>query len=353
MKSLMDVPMKDLSGVVLVTVLMAPGFGSVEAQTLLIDAVVEWLEPLLLEETPAALNARPRLALDPGGGYLVTDNMMGQVRVYDADGSLLLYFGRDGDGPGEFRRLSGVARLSSGEFCTVDFEGRLAIWSPSGELINDFRLPIRGAMGVAALAGSEVAVVTSPVAAWADSLDVPWVRIIDLESPTIGEELLTLPLSEENVLTASSVAGQLNPTLGSRFGLTWSVFDSLWVVDLDEPSLTGAFQLESSALGLNTRWVDRFMDREGFVEWMLAATFPGAVYAAPGGGWLVSLYRFRRRDSVGSPYGLLRVDENGRRIWEVETSPRLVATDPEMGVLYFEETSGLLPNRFERATLRR
>ena len=253
--------------------------------------------------------------------------MTGQVRVYDAGGALLLYFGRDGDGPGEFRNLSGVARLSSGEFCTVDFGGRLAIWSPSGELINDFRLPIHGAMGVAALTGSEVGVVTAPIAATPDSMNMPWVRIIDLESLATRAELLSVPLSEENLRTAASVAGQLNPTLGPRFGMTWSVFDSLWVVDLEEPGLSSVFQLESSLLGLNTRWVDRTYDREGFVEWMLAATFPGAVYAAPGGGWLVGLFRFGRRDSANGAFGLLRVDQTGGHIWEIETSPRLVATD--------------------------
>ena len=83
---------------------------------------------------------------------------------------------------------------------------------------------------------------------------------------------------------------------------------------------------------------------------MLTATFPGAVFPAPGAGWLVSL--FRRRAGVGPTFGLLRVDASGRRIWEVESSPRLVATDPAQGVLYFAETSGLVPNRFERAMLR-
>ena len=343
--------MKRLTFIVLLTASLAAVPRSTRAQTR-IDDVVEWLDPLILEETRDALNARPRLAIDPEGGYLVTDQLGAQVRVYDAEGSLLLYFGRDGDGPGEFRRLQGVARLSSGEFCTVDFYGRLAIWSPSGELINDFRLPIRGAMGVAAVAGSKVVVVTAPVAARPDSMDVPWVRIIDLDGMIIGDELLSLPLSEDNLLTASSVMGQLNPTLGSRFGITWSVFDSLWVVDLEKPGIIKAFQLESSVLGLNTRWVDRSIDREGFVEWMLAATFPGAVFAAPGGGWLVSLVRFGRRDGDDSPFGLLRVDENGQRVWEIVASPRLVATDPTAGVLYFEETTGLIPGRFERATFR-
>jgi hypothetical protein len=206
-------------------------------------------------------------------------------------------------------------------------------------------------MGVAALAGTEVAVVMGPVTATPDSMNVPWVRTIDLNGPTLGAHVLSLPFTAENFNAAGSVGGVLSPTLGSRFGLTWSVFDSLWVVDLSEPPSVRPVRLESSALGQNTRWVDQFVDRERFVEWMLAATFPGAAHPAPGGGWLVSLYR--RHPGSPTTYGLLHVDEGGRRVWEVETSPRLVATDPDRGILYFEESSGLQPNRFERATMRR
>lgn len=315
-----------------------------------IEDVVEWLEPLILEETPAALNSEPRLAIDPLGGYLVTDAQASQVRVYDADGSLITYFGREGDGPGEFRNLRGVARLPSGQLSTVDFRGRLAIWTSAGLLIRDSRPAIRGVMGITPLGGSRVALVLSPVAAWTDSLDVPWVRLLDTEPLTLGAEVLSLPLTQANVSLVSSVGGDVNPTLGSRFGLTWTTFDSLWVVDLREPAHVEAIHLESNALGLNTQLVDRH-DRDAFVDWMLTATFPGAVFPVPDGGWLIGL--FRRRPSAGLVSGLLRVDAQGRRLWELDESPHLVASDPGRGILYFAESSGLEPNRFERARLRR
>jgi hypothetical protein len=322
----------------------APGRGAGS-----IDDVVEWMEPLVLEETPEALNAYPQLAIDPEGGYLVTDRQLAQVRVYGPDGALVSYFGREGDGPGEFRNLRGVARLSTGELCTVDFEGRLALWDQSGELIVERRLPIIGAMGIAPLEGSQVAVVTSPVAARPDSMDVPWLRLVNIQTLDIGPEILSLPLTLQNLSTASSVETGLNPTLGTKFGLTWSIFDSLWVVDLTRPDERRSMKLESDALGLNTRPVDRFDDREGFVNWMLTATFPGAAFQAPGGGWLVALFR---REGRGASWSVLRVDESGRRIWEREETPRLVATDPDGGILYFEEPTGLAPNRFNRARVK-
>ena len=83
---------------------------------------------------------------------------------------------------------------------------------------------------------------------------------------------------------------------------------------------------------------------------MLGATFPGAAFPAPGGGWLVTL--FQRRARAEPVWGLLRVDERGRRVWELDEAPRLVATDPARGILYFAEPTGLEPNRFDRARLR-
>jgi hypothetical protein len=180
-------------------------------------------------------------------------------------------------------------------------------------------------------------------------MDVPWLRLVNIQTLDIGPEILSLPLTLQNLSTASSVETGLNPTLGTKFGLTWSIFDSLWVVDLTRPDERRSMKLESDALGLNTRPVDRFDDREGFVNWMLTATFPGAAFQAPGGGWLVALFR---REGRGASWGVLRVDESGRRIWEREETPRLVATDPDGGILYFEEPTGLAPNRFNRARVK-
>ena len=48
----------------------------------------------------------------------------------------------------------------------------------------------------------------------------------------------------------------------------------------------------------------------------------------------------------------VQCDPEGRRVWEIEDAPRLLAVDPSTGVLFFAEPSGLVPNSFRRARLR-
>lgn len=312
-----------------------------------IDDLVEWLEPLVLAETAETPFVDPRLIMDPAGGFLVVDRPVAQVRVYRPDGSLVLWFGREGDGPGEFRDLRGVIRLPEGQFSTVDFTGRVALWNRDGQLLRDHRPPIAGLMGLSLVGGSRVAIVSAPIYERPESGHIPWVRFFDLDRSEAGAEVLSLP--GESLQLAASMQGQLNPTLGRRFALTWSMLDSLWIVDLDHPTRRRAIQIDSGLLRANSPAVDRVADREGFIDWMVTSTFVSAAFPAPDGGWLITLWRPRRGGE--SEWGLLHMDDTGRTSWELHSTPRLVATDPEEGVLYFAEPTGLAPNRFNRARL--
>ena len=49
------------------------------------------------------------------GGYLIGDRFLPRVRTYDEEGRLEAAFGRFGDGPFEFRRITAVAEMPAGE----------------------------------------------------------------------------------------------------------------------------------------------------------------------------------------------------------------------------------------------
>lgn len=77
----------------------------------------------------------------PEGRIAVADNGMGSVRVFDAEGRLLVSFGKKGDGPGEFRRLSVLSRYRGDSLLTVDLsKGAVSVWSEAGELGRTRRL---------------------------------------------------------------------------------------------------------------------------------------------------------------------------------------------------------------------
>ncbi len=82
------------------------------------------------------------LALAPDGTIYVMDRQVPALRVYDADGSYRTTFGREGGGPGEYRRPDGgLAVLSDGRILLRDpGNARIQVYSPDGESLDTWRI---------------------------------------------------------------------------------------------------------------------------------------------------------------------------------------------------------------------
>lgn len=77
------------------------------------------------------------LAVASDGRIVVTDDQANEVRVYSPDGRHLQTFGRNGDGPGEFRRADYVRIAGDGRIIVRDRgAGRFAVFSPEGIYLN-------------------------------------------------------------------------------------------------------------------------------------------------------------------------------------------------------------------------
>ena len=67
------------------------------------------------------------------GKIYVLDTQQSQVQVYSDDGSHLATLGREGDGPGEVRRPSGMLQLTDGRLCLLQgYPGRIVMLRPDG-----------------------------------------------------------------------------------------------------------------------------------------------------------------------------------------------------------------------------
>ena len=84
------------------------------------------------------------LAMGPDGTIYVMDQQAPALRVYNADGSYLATFGREGEGPGEYRRPDGgMGVLSDGRIVLRDpSNARIQVFAPDGEALDTW--PIRG-----------------------------------------------------------------------------------------------------------------------------------------------------------------------------------------------------------------
>ncbi|MBW3553438.1 MAG: 6-bladed beta-propeller [Gemmatimonadetes bacterium] len=80
------------------------------------------------------------VALDDGGRIWVGDTQAKEVRVYDREGAFVTRFSRDGEGPGEFRNISGMAPAPDGIGVLDARLGRVTVFDDDGAVVRSFRI---------------------------------------------------------------------------------------------------------------------------------------------------------------------------------------------------------------------
>lgn len=82
------------------------------------------------------------LAVGPDGSIYVFDSHAMELRKYASDGTYVATFGREGGGPGEYRRPDGgLAALADGRVLLRDpGNTRIGVYSPTGEYIDGWRI---------------------------------------------------------------------------------------------------------------------------------------------------------------------------------------------------------------------
>ena len=82
------------------------------------------------------------IALGPDGSIFVLDRQVPVVRHYDARGQFIRNIGRRGDGPGEFRLVSGIAMTHDGRLLLWDTGNwRINVYSATGEVLPQLTTP--------------------------------------------------------------------------------------------------------------------------------------------------------------------------------------------------------------------
>ena len=120
-------------------------------------------EPLALfaaTASPAPLSISKSIALADEETACVLDSFEFRVLCVRREGEDVVAFGREGDGPGEFRRLSLVARVSPSRLGVVDATlNRLTIFDATGDRLSEVVLPpmyLADGIRQATVFGSEV-----------------------------------------------------------------------------------------------------------------------------------------------------------------------------------------------------
>jgi sugar lactone lactonase YvrE len=88
---------------------------------------------------PGTFSLPTNVAVDGDGNVYVTDTFNNRVEIFDADGTFISQFGKNGDGPGQFERPKGIAVDCDGHIWVVDDAQNLVkVFNQQGQLLIYF-----------------------------------------------------------------------------------------------------------------------------------------------------------------------------------------------------------------------
>jgi hypothetical protein len=143
-----------------VTALSATNAPATDIQEITRDGVLHVLNPSQPLEQPAGLETRELwriggdddddvvfgviddVAMDDAGNVYLLDIQLSEVLVLTVDGEIIRTIGREGEGPGEFRRPNGLFVAPSGDIAVVQrMPGRIVLLTPDGLPAGTYPVP--------------------------------------------------------------------------------------------------------------------------------------------------------------------------------------------------------------------
>jgi hypothetical protein len=314
-----------------------------------LDRHVAWGRTLALEENDAAVNVLIRATPDPRGGFLVADEQENQVRRYDANGKLLLTFGRRGPGPGEFNALNRAFRLASGDLLAVDVLSHAAVFDSAGaKLERTFRTPV-GAVKMAYLLNDSLLLLGGQILDERAGGSDERLHLWNLRANRLARSFFPVHATTQAHQFAANTAGlvgaaQRGDTLAAVFALS----DTIYLFDLSGRRL-GTVPLRAEGLRrFDPAMRMPRMELVGVREWIGRFSLVTDLWWLRDGSFLV---QYQDREGVEPKWRLVHLARDGRRLFESKDTPYLVAVDPT-DTLWFVQPGSPTPNAWASARLR-
>lgn len=312
-----------------------------------LDDVVEWLPDLVLEETEHTYVGVVSLRADPIGGWIAWDPQAHQVRLYESSGALRGYFGSEGSGPGEFRRLISATRLEDQRLVALDSRGRVSVWDATGSAVEtDFDSGVRRPFGI--VAGAADTVLVAGLTFSDDRvLSTTLLHAVSVAEQGLVGSAFSVPAIPDLMRLVGTIQSAGPVKTSDGVVATLAILDSLWVAGSGE-SETIRLQIPAQLIaGLREEWPP-LEETQDVRAWIAENAFVGNSFQRADGGWLVQVWRF---DS--EPWsGLVAMSPAGDVEWEVGGVPQLVWYSADSQTLYFWDPNGLEPARIRVAKLR-
>lgn len=329
-------------------VVMSTLFGCVGRDTPIprdLDEVVRWVDTITLEESADVINVWPVVRADPRGGFLVADGREAQFRRYGPRGELLAYFGRQGDGPSEFRVPAVAVRLASGEILAADLSGRIVMFdSAASSVVRVIRTMLTRLDDMVQLDDSLV------LLAGSTTPDSPRIHALHLGRDSVVRSFFEpwggTPHTTVAVMAGWTSMALRHDTVAAIFAPSDTVY--LFYATTGEPvaqlPIPSDLFRRPTALPEGAR-----RDARARTAWMSTFDLVASVWWAPPDRLIVPYQTF----IDGEPrWRLLGMSRGGRLLFDVAEAPRLLAVGAREDKLYFVSEGSMTPDHWSVAVLR-
>lgn len=326
----------------------APHFVDSRATTVPFDAAFRTHREIVLEENDDVINVMPHLTTTDGG-YIITDEREGQVRRYDRDGRLQIYFGNKGQGPGEHNQPMATVPVSGygpGATMTLAVDGRVSIRSVAGDLLETMTLPLDRVTSVVVTDGKAIVSARQREAAVPPG---PLLHQLSLSKIAVERAFGEPELSDELRLAGHFIGWASASPSGDSVATVWSGEPVISIRNADG-RVVRKIPLPIEDFESLKPLPAGGASRGEIAAWMDATTLLTQVVWMKDGPLVV---QYQSRQNMLPEWHLIVMTADGREMYEVLDAPRLVGVHTGRDSLYFEAPGTLTPNRLVVATVNR
>ena len=166
--------------------------------------------------------------IDASGDVYLLDSQLSEVKVYSKDGEYLRSMGREGEGPGEFRRPSAMFFTDDGKVAVVQMmPGKVVLLSKDGTPAGDFPLPAAPDGGLQLVQGADARGGNTVLFMGRQKFDQEtkkWSRTSFLTAVTPAGKQAATYSSKDNVIDMAA------PVLDDA---AWDTFERRWSIGPD------------------------------------------------------------------------------------------------------------------------
>jgi hypothetical protein len=241
-------------------------------------------------------------------------------------------FGKEGEGPGEFTRLSAATRVSNGDIFAFDMGGRLTVFDSNGVRKRDARTGIAPTYDVARINDTLIAIVGRKDGA----ADGPLVHIWNDRRGSIQREFFDAPSHDPRLAAGYAFSGSANVAIrGDTAAAIFARADTVFLFTTAGRPL-GKIRIPFTNFRKMEEPPPAMAPGPELRRWRQTFSTVSKVFWAPDGTFYVQYFDL---NEVEPQWRLLHMSRRGKLLFDVIDTPRLLAVSADSKLIFLDPTS--------------